>query len=454
MEWVTYLLLAVPLLIASGLAVLLVLLLFVCHAKVQTGMWLVAAASLLQTVTGNAPILHLGIALYPGDLMSVVLGLVACVRLASQSRTGNSPLAWWVFSAAVLASLVTGLLSFGTTAGVQSRDYVHLVVVVSYLLSFQYDDQLLARLCSVLAALVWALVGLTVYRWIVYYTPIPSLLPPGGVYNVDGAIRVVWSSDALLMGIVLIGLAFFGEGAGAFKKAWPLTLVLLAVVVLLQHRSVWLAVLAGAVGPLVAGGRISVAMKRLILLSCVCTVVLAPILLSERSAGLADELGARTSSALLAQGTVSDRMQGWSAMLTKWSQAGPRSIALGSSFGTPNTRYVISSEGELRKVDYFAHNMYVQTLFNTGLIGLGGFLAMLWWLLSRLRRGAAGQQLAAECRMLFVFVLMITVYLVPYGAHYVQGLVIGAGILCARAADVSWSSRGASQGPSECRHAA
>lgn len=453
MEWAAYLLLAVPLLVAAGLAVLLVLLLFTCHAKVQAGLWLVGATSLLQTMTGNGPILNLGLALYPGDLMSLVLGLVAGVRLVSQSRSRNGPLAWWVFSATVLFSLGTGLLSFGTAAGVQSRDYVHFVFVVSYLLSFEYDRQLVEHLCKVLATLAMALVLVTIYRWIVYYTPIPSLLPPGGVYNIDGAMRVVWSSDALLMGLVLIGLAFFGEVTQSFRKSWPLMLVLLAMVLLLQHRSVWLAVLTGAMGPLVAGGRTSSAVKRLAVFAAIFMLIVAPVLLSERGAGLADQLGSRTSSALRAQGTASDRLQGWSAMLTKWSQAGPRSIAVGNSFGTPNTRYVISTEGELRKVDYFAHNMYVQTLFNTGLVGLAGFLGVLWFVLSRLRRASTDSQLATESRMLFVFALMIAVYLIPYGVHYIQGLVIGAAILCGRAADLRPSAAGSMRTRSGLRHA-
>lgn len=434
MEWVVYLLLALPLLVSAGLAVLLVLLLLACHASVLAGMWLVAATSLLQTVTGNAPVLHLGLALFPGDLMSLVLAPVAALRLLQQPHRCRGAWGWWVFSAAVFVSLGTGLLSFGTTAGVQARDYVHFVLVGSYLLSFEYDEQLVPRLCKVLGGLVLALVLLTVYRWIVYYTPIPSLLPPGGVYNIDGAMRVVWSNDALLMGLVLIGLAFFIELTAPARRPWASVMVLLAMVLLLQHRSVWMAVLVGAMGPLIAGGQSNAAMKRLALFAGVFLLILAPVFLSDRSAGLASELQSRTSSALSAQGSASDRLQGWTAMVTTWSQGGPQVLALGNSFGTPNTRFIVSSEGELRKVDYFAHNMYVQTLFNTGLAGISGFLALLWTLLAGLRKGAADPRLAAECRMLFVFVLMIAVYLIPYGVHHVQGLVIGAGILCARAA--------------------
>ena len=50
---------------------------------------------------------------------------------------------------------------------------------------------------------------------------------------------------------------------------------------------------------------------------------------------------------------------------------------IGQSFGSDATRYVQDKlRGGVHKIEYFAHNHYVQTLFNLGLVGLIGFLAV------------------------------------------------------------------------------
>ena len=44
------------------------------------------------------------------------------------------------------------------------------------------------------------------------------------------------------------------------------------------------------------------------------------------------------------------------------------------------------SSGGTKKISYMAHNFYVQTLFNTGLLGLGAFLVAAWYVMAGLYR--------------------------------------------------------------------
>lgn len=436
-------LLSLPLLVAMLLAAGGVVLLLGSIQSLVMGVALVLGTALVDSLQSGQPLLHIGLALYPGDLMCLILVPAALVRWLRPARMPDErpavPLGWWVFSAAVMLSLAQGLLSFGTKAGVQVRDYFYFVVVVSYVTSFPYRPELLQRLLAWLAGLGGLLLLLTTYRWIVYYTPIPSLLPPGGVYNIDGPIRVIWSNDALLLGQLLIGALYFADAAPALRTLRLWVPVLLGYVLALQHRSVWGAVLVGALSPLLSGRRAASAWRQLGLFALILAVVVLPLLLAPRSE-LAAQIGQSAQRAVRGQDTTAERLQSWGVILRRWVDLGPRSIAIGNPFGTDNSRYVIDSGGTPRLLEYGAHNMYVQTVFNTGLLGLAGFLAALVAVLRGLRRRIAAEPSQPLPVLLFTLNVTLVVYFVPYGVTYVQGLWLGLGAACAAVvqAPVSW----------------
>lgn len=430
-------LLSLPLLVAMFLAAGGVVLLLGSIQSLVMGVALVLGTALVDSLQGGQPLLHIGLALYPGDLMSLILLPATLVRWLRPARAHGerpaAPAGWWLFCAAVMLSLAQGLLSFGTKAGVQVRDYFYFVVVVSYVMSFPYRPELLQRLLSWLTGLGGMLLLLTTYRWIVYYTPIPSLLPPGGVYNIDGPIRVIWSNDALLLGQLLLGALYFSDAAPVLRSLRLWVPVLLGYVLALQHRSVWGAVLVGALSPLLSGRRAASAWRQLGLFVLILSVVVAPLLLAPRSE-LAAQIGQSAQRAVRGQDTTAERLQSWGVILRRWVDLGPRSIAIGNPFGTDNSRYVIDSEGIPRLLEYGAHNMYVQTVFNTGLLGLAGFVAALAAVLRGLRRRVAADPSQPLPVLLFTLNVTLVVYFVPYGVTYTQGLWLGLGAACAAAA--------------------
>jgi O-antigen ligase len=98
---------------------------------------------------------------------------------------------------------------------------------------------------------------------------------------------------------------------------------------------------------------------------------------------------------------------------------------IGQSFGADPTRYVKDEAGATRKLTYTAHNMYVQTLFCMGLVGLGSFLWAAAYLVMGLYRICVSSQGTSADQLLLVFVLMQLVYYVPYGTDYLQALIFG-----------------------------
>lgn len=421
--------LSVPLLVAMLLAAGGVVLMLGCIQSQVMGVAVILATVMIDSLQGGQPLLHIGLALYPGDLMSLVILPALGVRLLRGTGVPSIPAGWWLFSLAVLLSLAQGLVSFGTKAGVQVRDYFYFVVVASYAMSFPYRPELLQRLLAWVAGLGALLLLLTTYRWVVYYTPIPSLLPPGGVYNIDGPIRVIWSNDALLLGQLLIAALYFADAAPALRTLRLWMPVLLGYVLALQHRSVWGAVLVGAMSPLLSGRRAASAWRQLGLFALVLGVIVVPLVLAPKSE-LATQIGQSAERAVRGQDTTAERLQSWGVILRRWVDLGPRSIAIGNPFGTDNSRYVIDSQGVPRLLEYGAHNMYVQTLFNTGLLGLTGFVATLVAVLRGLRRRIADDPSQGLPVLLFMLTVTMAVYYVPYGVTYLQGLWLGLAVAC------------------------
>ena len=80
-----------------------------------------------------------------------------------------------------------------------ARGDFYALAAASYAMSFTMGQRELQQLYRTLTWAALVLLVLTLYRWLVFYLPIKSLLPPVGIYNNDGEIRVVWANAALLM---------------------------------------------------------------------------------------------------------------------------------------------------------------------------------------------------------------------------------------------------------------
>jgi len=84
------------------------------------------------------------------------------------------------------------------------------MVAGTYAMSFPMDQKRLNGVIKSLAFSAFFYIALACYRWIVYYTPISSLLPESGIYNVDGAIRVIYSNNALILAQIFVLSLFSG----------------------------------------------------------------------------------------------------------------------------------------------------------------------------------------------------------------------------------------------------
>jgi len=428
-----WLMLSVPFVVALGLGVAVPLLALALYRRVGAGLVFVAFFVAADAVFFGSARLQVGLNLYVNDLVYGLLGAVAAARWAMARDMPARPGAWVVFVLLFFASLGWGLATHGTPAGVQARDLFYGIVAASYFMSFPIGERSLRQALGAAVVLSLVLLAVAAYRWVAYALPVPSLLPPGGVWSADGPTRVIPSHEALLLAQVLVlGLFFHRAGAGLPLARWlaPLTL---AAVVALQHRSVWVALFIGLVAAL-ALAQLSRGQRALggpwgqaVALLAVVTATALPLVFSERLSRLTQEVGQSAATAVAGQGTVHARLQDWRVTLRQWVDAGPQAILVGQGFGRDTARVLINERGERRVVTFGAHNHYVSLLTQMGVLGLAAFLAFLarvvWRAAVVLRRDPGPPSLLAAAGL--AVLTMQLAYYVPYGSDHWQHALLG-----------------------------
>ncbi len=437
---------AMPVLVAIGLGVLLPLAGMRLYSTLGAGFVLMVVVLLIDAVFIGNTRLNLGVNLTLNDLVFLLLGAVALLRWMFARDVPLRSLLWLAFVALYLLGLGLGLASYGTRAGVQARDYFYAIVAASYTMSFAVDEAQVQRVLRSLAASAWVLIPLCLYRWAVAYLPVPALLPPGGVWSADGPTRVIASNETLVLAqLLLLGLMFNKPQPGMrpLRLATPF---LMAAVVALQHRSVWVATLVGGVCALaLARSSKGSPVGQLAALVVVVSLTALPVVMSERLAAVSREVGQSAATALAGQGSVHARMEDWQQLLREWSRAGPREWAIGYGFGRDTTRFVSTESGQQHLVRFGAHNHYLAILLNTGMLGLAAFLALAAWLLKNLYGLCRAGQGGMAAPLLLTLVIMQLAYYVPYAADYVQHALLGVAV-----AFVATQRRGAA--PLPMRH--
>jgi hypothetical protein len=424
MQLIAGLVLLMPFALAVLLGIGLPFLALAAYRRPGAGLLLVLVAWLLDALSLGAPLLRIGLTIYPPDLPMVLIGGVALARWLLRDDVPRRHPLWLLLVGAFLASLSWGLVRNGTTAGVEARPDYYAIAAASYAMSFPIDRTLLSRVMRWFSAAALVLMLLCAYRWIVYYMPIPELLPPSGVYNEDGAIRVIGSNFALGLAELLVLGLFFAAGGIGLAGARLMMPLLLGFSVVLQHRSVWLAGVAGLLLSLMFGRAQRTPLWQQVLLGlAVFTLTLAPLVLNQ---GLSTQLQTSTASALSGQGTVADRFQNWRATLNLWIADGPVAIAMGRARGSDATRVVYDESGRSRVIKYSAHNHYVNTLTGMGVLGLAAYLGLVLHLVKGLWRclQQRNEDTPASAALL-VLTGMQLVYFMAYGVDFVQYLVFG-----------------------------
>lgn len=420
-DWISFLL---PFLVACLVGVALPLIAVLTYKQLAWGLALIGATMVADVLLLSTPILRIGISMFVVDLPMVLLGLVAISRWLACDDVPRRNSAWLLLVVLFGLGLAIGLVRHGTAAGVAARSDFYSLAAASYAMSFPIGRREMRQLSTMIAWTALALLAITLYRWMVVYLPIRELLPFGGLYNNDGEIRVVWASATLLMAEAALLGTFVGRTAGGTPAMRWLAAPLIVCVLILQHRSVWLAALAGVLTALLLAGRQRASrFRQLVLALALAGTSVLPLTVSDQ---LATQFNKAVGTALAGRGTVHARFENWRITLENWANHGALAIAIGDAPGKNNWRTVETEAGELRRIGFSAHNHYVSLLTGSGVLGLLVYL----WVVTNTLRGLivatpSGEGERAESGVLLLLLVMQLVYFVSYGSDFVQFALFG-----------------------------
>ena len=341
------------------------------------------------------------------DVLAAVALTVGLVRLLQQPRTPAAP-AIWILVGLLAITWMRGLAEFGLQPSVNgARGELYLVSGLVYAVTAARPPRRSQALALVLAGAV----GMAV-AWLGFAL--------GGIRSATSAIvvngevitgRPIFSSSALLVLVASI-IGFYLIRPRGWRVAWLASGLL--TVLLLQHRSVWVAALAAlAVWGLLAAiqrghrgvGAAAVALPFLVLLA------------------VALVLAARTNSALATSatstGTWTWRLQNWTSTLSFFQARPVADWVTGLPAGTDLVRFV---DGHVVH-SISSHSLYLDSLRFAGLIGV------LAWLTVALAAGRRGRlplnAMGLDAVLAWPLVTLLLVYGVTYEWPNWVGFLLG-----------------------------
>ncbi|MFI1467787.1 O-antigen ligase family protein [Streptomyces wuyuanensis] len=421
----------------------LLLWVFARHCGIAIGL-LLAAPVWSVAVDGQTASLDLGVRLYPADILTACALCVAAARLPRRELWARSGL----LPALVLVALagwstVRGVAAFGVeAAGNDARVYFwHFLAFALYVATIPLSAPLSrvvprAWLASAAAYVLLSLVGwlgrglhsLTTHMAVDGVTVDPRPVPAG-------AALVIAQGAMLLLCAPAHGRSGPASPEPGTRKAArrgvlavPAAFLLLVLVALLQHRTVWVGAVAMALGwwllrPARAGQRMTSAIAGAVVLSFTALLY---------SIGAFGSIGASlTDSFNEAQGTRSSfvwRVLGWQELLS--AARTPSQWLLGSPFGSGYER---SIAGGLVTVS--PHDYYLHLVLRLGLVGLVALLALYVVVWRRLGRGGEGN---LALRLVIIGQLVL---FVAYSAPPEQAVLLGWCLWQARASAADGARR-------------
>lgn len=417
---------ALPFLIAFLFGVALVLLVAGMYFSPLVGGVAVLLLFLLETFFVYLVSLNLGISVYPQDLLIVPMALAALLRLNQRGAMKRLPWPLWVLAGMMGLSFTIGLVQHGSTAGVEFRSDFYFMAGVFYFSSFAWSPQQISKLLGWLFPVVLFILLIVWFRWASDAFNLNWVDPlwHAEALSTGLPLRVINAQQTLLLGQGLI-LLVFAMAMGNALAGWRFLVPLLGLTVLvLQHRSVWVAaflpVLMAFVIVRQSQGKLA---ARLGVIVAVSSMVLVPLLATGKfNTATSSVTEAAINATSTTGGTFVGRVQGWDALLKQWAAAGPRAWVMGNPYGSGAVR---QEKPGGKEIAYAPHNYYVQLLLRVGLVGLLAFVALYVYLLRGAVRLANEPQAELTGYAMIGLLFSLLLFYIPYSPYYPHGLFTG-----------------------------
>lgn len=406
----TVVLVGLAVVIAAGFGVLL---LDLAIRRAEFGVALVFLSAIAQAVfIYEVPSLRLGgMRVGVTDLVAVIVLAAAVARCLRQPRLSRYQYWLAALGSLLLVSVVLGVAEngFQTSVG-DSRQYVFFVGAALYMATFRPAPDLYDRMGRIWLVAAGVMMLLACVRWLHVFAGI-NLGVPEESNGVDTAIRVLDGPYAFfLAGPLLLTLPFWRRPG---RRRWirRMGLVLLVVLLALDRRTVWLAILLGVAVLVLRGRRLRT--------RAVMLVVAAFVVATFAFAGDVLVRDQSPDGSVTSTGSVTWRVEGWSDLVDSWSES-PMNWLVGKPFGSG---FVHTVDGTV--INAQPHNFYIETMIRAGVGGLIGLLALTLGLLRRLWRVPAAGRTLLDPGMLPPLLASQLIWYFAWVPGLEQGIVTG-----------------------------
>jgi hypothetical protein len=414
--------------IVGAAIVVVIVALFIWLFMQSTGRKTIPVACLLfglclELFFVKQPYLQLGLQIYPNDVISlfVLLSALAGVFHRPVPIYHGGFVVWLALGGTIILSFVLGLAEFGRYAGTEVRPFFYIWVAGLYCAMADFDEADLRRIGRWCLWTAYAIIGIALYLWAAVET---GWIPRAELFGDEGGavFRPVGSHGVFFVATVaMVQTMAWLRGTGTTRSGWHAA-VLLTFVLILQHRSVWIATLAGLL-MVMALERRHLPRRFPLLLAFVLVVMLGVSIAVWF--GHLDELGRRLAQSTLSMtdsgGTFAARIDGWIRLFESWVEGSVRVLMFGFPFGKGYTRYY---NGQL--IEFAPHNFFLDLLLRVGVIGLLLFLVATAMAIVYTWRSRADSEVDYLIkRGLAVGLVASLVYYVAYHSFYVLGAATG-----------------------------
>jgi hypothetical protein len=303
-----------------------------------------------------------GVQVYVTDMVAALVVGAAVLRLLRLRDFARYQRWLLLFGLLLLVSLVRGVAAFGMQASVADfRMYLFFAGVAVYLATFPPSDRLYDRIGRIWLAMTIPMMLLVCLRWLAVFAGI-DLGVPAETHGSDAAIRVIDGPfNFFLAHAFVLTIPTWLRGEQERWIRWVSVLLLLFVLVL-NRRTVWLAIVVGVAVLGLRDRRLGRPAIILVTLGAVVTAI-AFVYLGGLQEGTQPVIKSGT-------GNLDWRIQGWSELVGAWSHDVTNWV-VGQPFGS----------GFAVKIDGIAsnthpHNFYIETMIRTGLAGLLALIAL------------------------------------------------------------------------------
>jgi hypothetical protein len=383
--------------------------------------FLIVVTYVLEVLLISFPPVNVGLLIYPQDIVFTLLFVAALLRYVfGMTKAHGTKRIVLLLVVLFSISLLRGFATYGLKqAGVGARTSFYFLSGVAYFSSFGFTPGMRKKLTTLWLAACAILVGIAVFRWIATLVGLSIVSQWQNPANPD--IRVLNASQAMFLAIGFF--ASLSLDLGHLGPPWQRKLfyVLGPVLLLLQHRTVWVVLVVGLLWLGLQDARFRKKVIGAIAAMAIVGILLAALVFGNKS----DILVASLEESASNDTTFLWRVVGWRQLLFNNPARNHLNDTIGQPFGTGYERVVGNDE-----VDFSPHNYYVEAFLRFGIIGLFLLVRLYVKSIRGLKRVPANLRRFAypDSRFWALVLLLQLTYFLAYGVNYEQSILTGMAI--------------------------